>query len=56
MKIYDFAGREVRDVHFDRQPGINSREISVADLPQGMYLVQLLFNGKEASKRIVKLN
>lgn len=52
--LVDLQGREVYKVNYQLVNGLNSFEVNVPPLPDGVYLIQLRSNGETMSRKIMK--
>lgn len=55
--IFDSNGFLIKKIKFERLPiGIGQNKLDLNDLSVGSYLIRLISDGKEISKRIIKIN
>jgi hypothetical protein len=54
IKIIDFTGKLIRNINYTSSIGDNNFELSVNEYPNGIYLLQLTFDGTSKSYKIVK--
>lgn len=56
LKIYDLAGKMIREVNFMISPGITDKTINLSDLHQGIFLLEFLDNNNnQYIRKVIKL-
>jgi hypothetical protein len=54
IKVMDFTGKLIRNINYTSSIGDNNFELSVNEYPNGIYLLQLTYDGNSKSYKIVK--
>jgi len=56
LRIFDLAGKLIREITFVTSPGVEDKTINLSDLPPGIFMLEFIDNhNKQYSRKVTKL-
>jgi large repetitive protein len=53
LRLLDITGREIYSVRHEAVDGTNSENLDLANFPKGIYMVELITNGKQENSKLI---